>query len=418
MNSGHSNQFKKHNKFNDKIPFIIYLIFTIIYTGFLYSITLKGKNFEFEKPPIFLIFVLLSSLTITISTMILIFVLCASFALRVSFFLIPGLACFSALLYGDFVALLFALFSGLLGIAIYFMVYRDRIDYSAEMLKTSTLIILEYLPLLLIIAASFVSFILGILYLIILNLNNDPNMLKILFATTIFYFYWNFSNCLYTFRVLVSSIVAYIAFGTQTGYFTIFIDSFKNTLFCLGSISLAGLLIAIISTCRALIQQRNNRERMGIFTTIVNYIILMIVMILEDIVNFANEWVCVYMAIYGNSYKKSMKEAYNELMRDRNTLLIDNLAIQPLLTLLGFGGYLLYAVLFATSLENDLTKWRTGSILSMLFFSIFYFYMVNFLVAIFDSASKALLYVYNKDKTGIQNKYPDAYNAIEKIKSL
>ncbi|KAG0438216.1 Protein PNS1 [Dictyocoela muelleri] len=406
----------RKRKFNDPIPFILYIIFTLTLTGYL-TMTFKIRDIMLDNLPLSFLATAMLSVIISMGLMTIIFLFAPKFALHASFFIMPTFFVIVTVLSGDAIGAVFAIISAAINLYLYFFVYKKRIKYTAAVLKVSTKIIMPYLAFLTAIAAVFIAYALGLGLLVSGALENSKKE-QIIIPIGFLYFYWNFFNMLYTFRVFCSSIVATQVLSiADVGLISTLSISFTNTLLCLGSISLAGFIMAVVLTMKAMINQnRKKSERQSIFSEILRFIAILILSIIEDILNFANEWVFVFMAIYGESYAKSMKNAYNLLISGENKILIDSLAMLPLLELLGFSCFIIYFVLCAPFVPN-IDSPDNKSILPIMILTIFYLYMVNYFIIIFDSAGKAFLFSYNQDKAAVRNKYPETYEVLEDLKA-
>lgn len=103
---------------------------------------------------------------------------------------------------------------------------------------------------------------------------------------------------------------------------------FRSLTYSFGSICFGSLLQAIISVFRYLLESaRNNRDRHdNACNTILLCILECLAKLLEDIIEYFNQWAYVFVGIYGYSYLESGRRVM-ELFRARGwtAIITDNL---------------------------------------------------------------------------------------------
>lgn len=116
----------------------------------------------------------------------------------------------------------------------------------------------------------------------------------------------------------------------------------RSVTFSFGSICLGSLLQALVSVFRSLVESaRDNRDRDdNACGNVVLCILECIARLLEDVIEYFNQWAYVFVGIYGYSYLESGKRVM-ELFRARGwtTIITDNLV-----------GYVLGVVTFTNGL--------------------------------------------------------------------
>lgn len=149
--------------------------------------------------------------------------------------------------------------------------------------------------------------------------NLQKNLL--LYILLILNLYWSITNFIYFFKVYATSIVAHHFINLQNSSISVFGDSIANTFYALGSISFAGFIVAIVSTLRYFVNnerrsRRDSRDR-NIVADILLCLVEVLLSVLQQFIEFANEITLPYLAIHGEGYVDSMKNAKN-FMRENN----------------------------------------------------------------------------------------------------
>jgi len=225
--------------------------------------------------------------------------------------------------------------------------------------------------------------------------------------------YWTFFTFLYLIRVFVSSVIA-LELMTVQEEVSIPYESAKNTMYCLGSICFGSLLIAIVTTLRHLQDRSRERGRRSTGGDILYVIIAVILAILQEIIQFINEWTFVYMAIYGKGYVDSIKGAFGILGEGRNSILVNSLCVLPALNVLSIAAALGYiGVLKLMDLKMETIEDYIPVILSALVV----FITVDIFFSAFDSATKAFLFTHDREPHSIKNKFPKTYEMMEEQKN-
>jgi hypothetical protein len=132
--------------------------------------------------------------------------------------------------------------------------------------------------------------------------------------------YWSMANFIYFYKVYSTNIIAFHFINIQDTAGSVFSGAIKNTFYALGSISFAGFIVAIVNTLRYFINRERRSRRDSRESNLLADIMLclteFLLSILQEIIEFANELTLPYLAIHGEGYVQSMRNAYEMLTRN------------------------------------------------------------------------------------------------------
>ncbi|KCZ81491.1 hypothetical protein H312_01069 [Anncaliia algerae PRA339] len=310
---------------------------------------------------------------------------------------------------------------GFISIYLYYSLFK-YFKFTGKVLKGAAQIIDKYLltlmPVLFIIT-SIIGAVFYILYPVIADLEDKKRLLNILLF---FEFSWTTFNGLYFFIVFSASIVSIHLFnkGYKVGTFS---SAIKNSAFCIGSICLGGLLLAVVNTLRYIVEsgqerrQRNNEER-NIFFEILIAILAFILRILEDIIHYANEWLFVYMAIHGKNYMDSLKESFRMATDTKNMLLINNIIVDQMLSMISFF-YLLVYLTISYLISAEKIKASLNNLYPMVLAIVFPLFFLLFFLSCFlslvSAAVKTIMFVFAEEKQCVKEVLPEVYEGFYEI---
>lgn len=321
MNPDGQNYVKTKRTFNDAWAFILYVIYYIGVNSFL------AMNIDASSMPTFnlkLLMVLSTSTLVLIVFNFLAFSFFCELTLKFSMILYPVLQVILIVLFPNPISIIFGVISLLFWILIIYN-YWSRIPIVAKILTYSTKICLNH----------FFACIFGIalcstlqIIQVILTFLAIPNTSKevstLLTAIVFLNFFWTLANFNYFFKVFISSLITFhfIEHGSENK--EVFSSSLSNTMYSLGSISFAGLIIAIVQTLRLLVdRERSNRrqEDRNLLSEIFYCLLICIMAVLEDIIRFANQFAMPYIAIHGCKYVDAVKESFNLITQETKAAL-------------------------------------------------------------------------------------------------
>ena len=223
--------------------------------------------------------------------------------------------------------------------------------------------------------------------------------------------FWTFINALYFFKVYVTSVVSYnlVEFGEHSRMSSVI----KNTMYALGSICFAGLVVAAVSTLRFFVNQekrrRSRNKEEGDMIAIILCIMALLLSLLEDIIKFINTLTLPYIAIHGGGYVKSVKKSYDISMRQNPIAAIGMTALnislfitQVSVTSICLGPSILLAKIHL----NDLIILK--SILVSVSIPLVCFSTV---MMVFSSAFLGIIYIKTESEDLIISKYKSEINA-------
>lgn len=306
---------------------------------------------------------------------------------------------------------LMGVFGGIITLLFYFFSARKNIKYCAGVCKSATSIIVRRLHVALPMVLTILLIVPAQTFFAFTALLSIQENTMYFVALAVFQLFWLFFGLLYLLRVHISSIVAIDLFSLDTGL-SFGLQCFKNTLYCLGSVFFGALIIAIIQTGRFLAymeEKANERDSRGsgveIFKVILRVILRLILAIMYEIINTINEYVFVYMALYGKSYIESIKGAF-EVINERNKILLNSLCIQPVIFITSLIGALaFYSILDLTQVQN------TSFINEITTMGVFL--MIKQYMEMFDAGTKAFLFAYDKEPERIKEKHLKTYQLLD-----
>ncbi|KAM0681093.1 hypothetical protein GINT2_000878 [Glugoides intestinalis] len=128
--------------------------------------------------------------------------------------------------------------------------------------------------------------------------------------------FWLLVACIYFIQVYISSVI--VSEISNEDESSVFKTSFRNACYALGSISYSSLIVAIIYTLRAMVndaatRNRSRDERPNLFSRILTSIALALLNALGDIAQMANAIALPYLSINGTSYQDSVIKSYQTL---------------------------------------------------------------------------------------------------------
>lgn len=307
-------------KFHDAWAFILYLIVTIGCTYFT-IINIKEKkiniNFTFEEYKLFISSFIIVCVFLFLNFFCLRFL--PEFYLKFTIILYPLILLFKLFLTNLTSSSIIASTLAILFWAFFIIKYWKTLSLISSIIKSAVSILISRLfsvTISVIICFVFLclQFILfGMSFL--LKIDNKSLILTLLF----FNFYWSVTNIIYFYKVYITSLIAFHLIESEDSNFTIFYKSLKNSFCAFGSISFAGLLIAIIETLRFIVndeRDENDRERKSnAFKRILLCITSILLSIMQNFIKMANEITLPYIAIHGTGYVKSMKNSFELLQK-------------------------------------------------------------------------------------------------------
>lgn len=329
-------KFNKKRKFHDAWAYILYLSVSMGSTTYaLLSIKRKDKAFDFTFNHLK---TLVSSSNIDDSKIITcssilvgIFLFIQFFCLRYfpEFFLKCIVTLFPLVLFAmlfvtkfNIYVLKFSFFATLFWA---FFVHKSwkNISLISPIIKTAVnILILRFFSVTTGVLISFLLLCLNIIIsriCIILEIDNKRIILTMLFLN----FSWSFTNVFYFFKVYITSIIAFHIEAKNNAYLDLFLSSIKNSIFSLGSIAFAGLLISILETFKFLnnffkfsyaINEYNNLQQ-NLMNRILYCIDSNVINSVKSFVKMINEFTVPYIAIHGTSYKESIKNSFKLIQK-------------------------------------------------------------------------------------------------------
>lgn len=400
---------KENNRhFHDAWAFVLYIVLTTLTTSWMVS--------EMKSLPQYNEEALLPLLTVNVGIM-LIFLLAVYLGFRYTakgfIFLAnvvaPGVLFFVSLLtLNPFVILSAGITFGI-SLMFYFWSVKPALPLIGPMIEATAKILSSNLIGCTILLLTSVSLQVVQSFIFLKVLGNDDASRGIMSVLFILNSYWTFFNTIYFAQVVVSGIVVtHVKNGEGS-----FRESFYIAFMALGSISLAGLIMAAISTAKFLLERERDRNRERGSSNIINIILLCILNIFGDLVNLMNELVFPYLAVHGTKYTESVSKSYNLIEEKRGITLLSNMAIGKVIFFC-----LLFFICFIASgntalllanpsfQSNDLTYVTVAIVCAPLITFVYSF------LSMFSSGTLALIYSYLESPETVKRVMPEL---IEKI---
>lgn len=283
----------------------------------------------------------------------------------------------------------------IISFAFYLFYLRHQIKYAAKVAKSTARTLSNGLFTVIVSLVLTTTFWLVMCYIYmtsIFQMEGTRDVATLIFASVLLSMFWIFFTLFYFLRVFVSSlvIVDYLFDGLASAQKLT--TSIKNSLFAIGSVCFGALIIAIVTTVRALIDREMNertRER-SVIATIFQFILLFLIDLLRDIINYANQWAFCYIALTGKDYILSIKESFRILTSNNNRSITNDLAISSLFSFVSMMSFLLYlAIIFFTC-----RPFASDEIDFLLFTILSYAYFNYAITVVFDSGVKSVLFTY------------------------
>ena len=291
----------------------------------------------------------------------------------------------------------------------------NRLKYAFELSKIGSEILKKYWYAILGFSILFTCFTFGINYI---HIYADKVSKKDSIANigVIFVFYWTIFIVKYFMNVFISSIVAYESL-TTFGTSLILSCSLKNTLFALGSIFFAGLVVAVFYTLSHLADSNyddranDRRGSGGVLGLIAAIILSLIARFAESIVEYIADYSLIYVAIYGNSISSSASEFCKKITSGTSNILFCSYIFQSVVSLVNTTSTFLLIVgfyIFEKYFFNiNYNKLLVSKIIFSSFFS--FFIVFTFCFAIVESLSfafKTLIVLHENEKKKMEEKFP------------
>nr|AHW68369.1 hypothetical protein NP_c61 [Nosema pernyi] len=309
-----SNLISKRRTFKDGWAFILYLMYTIGCSGCLVMFGMETDASLTNVNYKLLAVLSISTLAVIILSFLLFAFLC-EFTIKFSAILFPVIQIAMLCFFPTNVVVIVLGVLSILSWASFVYLYWSQIPIIAKVLTYTTRICLSHLFTCVfgIVICNAIQIFQVFLAFLVLPKLDDKNSIFML-AAVFLNLFWTLANFSCFFKVYISSVVAFHFVNSGSGVFG---DTMYNTLCALGSISFAGLVIASVQTVRLLVDRarREDREEQNLFTKIMLCILVIFLTLLQDIIEFANEFSMPYIAIHGCGYKESVRESFKLITR-------------------------------------------------------------------------------------------------------
>jgi hypothetical protein len=184
----------------------------------------------------------------------------------------------------------------------------------------------------------------------------------------------------------------------------------RSVTYSLGSITLGSLIVALVQTLRALVEQIRHHSDDGILICIADCLLGMI----QGLVEYFNKWAFVYVGLYGYSYMEAGKNVM-ALFRARGwSAIVNDDLVSNVLSFLALsigaltGGIGVVAAAAVPQIAN-----QDGALYAVFFFGLivgFMFSSIMFSVVL--SAVDTIVVCYCEAPLDFQMNYPELYDAM------
>jgi len=294
----------------------------------------------------------------------------------------------------------------------------NRLKYAFELSKIGSEILKKYWYAILGFSILFTCFTFGINYILVYA-DKFSKKDSIAGIGVIFVFYWTIFIVKYFMNVFISSIVAYESL-TTFGTSLILSCSLKNTLFALGSIFFAGLVVAVFYTLRYfaesnLSNRANDRRRSGgsggVLGLIMSMILYVFVSFMAGVVEYIADYSLIYVAIYGNSISSSASEFCKKITSGTSNILFCSYIFETMISFVNLLSYMLLIVGFYIFKKYIFNINYSMFELYKMMFSCFFSFIIVFIFcfAIVESLSfafKTLIVLHENEKKKMEEKFP------------
>lgn len=338
-------------------------------------------------------------------------------AMHVSCILLPVISVVLAIcvghIYGIIVSVVFSVFT----LVMYFLYLRKHIKYAAQVARSATQIICTNIFSVICVLALFLTGWTAMFYVYVaLDMGLDKQERIISLICEFLAVSWTFFVVFYSLRVFIASIVAiHFLFRTVSSTQRA-ADAIKNWLYALGSVCFGALLIALITVLRMLVDRE--RRRSGAVGGFFYAILLLLIDILQDIVNFSNEWAYCHIALTGKGYVESTKESWRILSQPSNHAITNSVAITALLNFIGIIFAPIYCFGLWLFIKDQNTPLKEVMIPALIFLVASYLFFSQGVSAIFDSGVKSLLFTYSMFPGEVREQDARLADAIEEQRKV
>ncbi|ELQ75841.1 Choline Transporter-like (CTL) Family [Trachipleistophora hominis] len=217
-------------------------------------------------------------------------------AMHLSCIVIPILSIILAVLSGNIIGIVVSVIFSALMLVTYLFYLRKHIKYAAQIAKSAAQLVCTSIFSTLCVLILFLAGWSGMIYFFVTvstGLSKQDRIIGL--AIEALAFVWTLFVLCYSLRVFIASIFVVHYLMRSISPTQRAVEAFKNWLYALGSICFGALIIALITVLRMLVDRE--RDRSGSVGSFFYSILLVLLDILQDLVNFSNEWAYCYVAL-------------------------------------------------------------------------------------------------------------------------
>ena len=278
--------------------------------------------------------------------------------------------------------------------------YRHREYISAVISCSATILLANLVPLLInsFTFSLFCSLIFAVEFYCFMTRSISPALKSVHCIFGFFYTVWTIMLGYYLFQVFVAStVINHICdvYSIATAYY--------NSFYAAGSAAFGGLIVAIIRTLRMCVdnasesnsraRERGNTGAGALVNMILLYIVGLILWLLEEFVNNINQMAFPYLAMYGESYRDSIKGSASALANSHERNLAAFIGVSFCNFALSFvfficSIFVLFISLLAAKLDlSAMLGWLIPFVIILSLLS------VSFFFSMLDSGTTAVIYM-------------------------
>ncbi len=228
------------------------------------------------------------------------------------------------------------------------------------------------------------------------------------------HYLWTGINTTYFFSVFTAGITSFhvLARGNPQNAF---LGSLVNAIFALGSICLGGLLLAIARALQWFIE--DDRKQRSMLMEAIQFFVLLLLYFVDDAIDMVNDWALPYVALFGTSFKKSIRESFTIIKQQNNQPLKATLCINVTMFFLMYSGVRLLNIIvckFFGATDLFVLGRSKHMIWSHATQTVFFVFVMSNFLEIFSSISKTIMFLHSQFNRELRVTLPDSEVALTK----
>ncbi|EJW02599.1 hypothetical protein EDEG_02996 [Edhazardia aedis USNM 41457] len=307
-----------------------------------------------------------------------------------------------------------AAISSVISLIIYFVFIMKNVKYSAAVAKAGTTVLFNnFMSFVIIVIIGTVPTAAQSIYALS-KISFQTEKFPIWAAVVIMQTYWLAYFVYYAQRVTTATLT-YLEIVKTDNSLNTFCESYKNTLFAVGSCALGSFLLALVSTLRWCVSRNSRNDNENLITKIIQLIALILLKILETIIQTLNSWGFIYLAIHGTSYKDSLSQSLELITKGDCSCLINSFCLNSVLIVYMCVTSICFFT-FRISSIRDSDIFTLESLATELAIGFIIILGVQNGLNCFLSAAHTIMLTYEIDPVSVEHKHSKAANALREQK--